>query len=794
MKNLKYFLTNIVAIALFYGCDQGIDPISEVPPGADETAPQVTINAPVEGALIQVFEKVTSLEVDLKVTDDIEIKEIKVLLDGNQIALFNSFKDYRIALENFTYDGLTDGQHTLTVTAVDLEGKTTTSEVSFTKSPPYEPMFANEVFYMPFDSDYMDLISFQRAGEEGSPGFAGSGIVGPDAYRGAPDSYLTFPMDGLKNQEFSAVFWYKASGDPGRAGILVVGDDAEDRKQGFRLFREGNAEEQRIKLNVGTGNGESWNDGGVIDVTAGEWVHVAMSVSATKSTIYFNGVEILSADMAEPIDWTGCEVMTIGSGGPTFDYWNHKYDSSALDELRIFDKALTQSDIQIMINSLNPYTPKFASESFYMPFEGDFIDMVGSRAASTIGSPSFTDDSKEGNQAFMGAADSYIEYPTDGLLSAEFSGAFWYKVNSDPDRAGIIVVGDNAEDRQQGFRLFREGSADEQRIKMNVGTGAGDSWNDGDVITVADGEWVHITFTIANDKSTIYFNGVPVNTGDMASPIDWTGCETFTIGSGGPTFDYWNHGSDFSALDELRFFNKALTMEEVQEVYGGGFQPEFGEMLYMPFDGDNTDLVNGASPTVVGTPGFAGQAADGSDSYAGAIDSYLTLPSNGLTTVEFSATMWFKINADPNRAGILVMSPPMTEDGTKNDLTKGFRFFREDAGGKQRFKLNVGSGPGGTWFDGGEAADVDPAVDQWVHLAFSISGNDAKVYIDGEVVAEGAFDGVDWTDCNVLSIMSGDPNFTQWNHWSDLSYLDELRLYDRALSQQEVQDIRDSDL
>ncbi len=86
---------------------------------------------------------------------------------------------------------------------------------------------------------------------------------------------------------------------------MVVGDDADDRNQGFRLFREGSPTEQRIKLNVGTGTGESWNDGGVIDVAAGEWVHVAFTISSTESKIYFNGIEMNSADLSAPIDWTG---------------------------------------------------------------------------------------------------------------------------------------------------------------------------------------------------------------------------------------------------------------------------------------------------------------------------------------------------------------------------------------------------------------------------------------------------------------------------------------------------------
>ncbi|WP_420399260.1 LamG-like jellyroll fold domain-containing protein [Flagellimonas sp.] len=793
MKKTYKILAALVTVVFFTACDQGIDPITEVGAGADESAPQVTINYPTEGTEIKVFEDETTLDVDIRVTDDIEVKDIKVLLDGNQIASFNTFKDYRIVLEEFTYDGLKDGDHKLTVTASDIEGKTTTEEVNFAKAPPYVSMFDGEVFYMPFDGDYRDLIGFQQATEVGAPGFAGGGFVGSDAYRGTTDAYLEFPMDNLKSNEFSAAFWYKVNSTPDRAGILVVGDDADDRRQGFRLFREGSADEQRIKLNVGTGAGESWNDGGVIDVNAGEWVHIAISISGTKSTIYFNGMETLSADLAAPIDWTNCEVMTIGAGGPTFDYWNHKSDSSDMDELRIFNKALSQTDIQIMLNAVNPYIPKFPGESLYMPFEGDYIDLVGSKVAQQVGSTGFTNDSKEGDQAFMGATDSYINYPAEGLLTNEFSGAFWYKVNADPDRAGIIVIGDDADDRFQGFRLFREGSADEQRIKLNVGTGAGESWNDGDVIDVAAGEWVHITFTIANDKNTIYFNGVEVRSSDMSAPIDWTGCETFNIGSGGPTFDYWNHLSDLSAMDELRFFTKALSFEEVQEVYGGGYQPLDGETLYLPFNGNNTDLVSGADATTVGTPGTAGEGVSGDEAYAGATDSYLTFPTTNLTGDEFSATMWYKINADPDRAGILVMGPPDTENAEYPDVqnlrTNGFRFFREAGGDGQVFKLNAGNGTADSWFDGGATASIPSDTTDWVHLAFTISGTECVVYINGNVVAQGAFDGIDWSGCDVLSIGSGAPRFTQWNHKSDLSYIDELRLFNKALTQTEIQDI-----
>ena len=146
------------------------------------------------------------------------------------------------------------------------------------------------------------------------------------------------------------------------------------------------------------------------------------------------------------------------------------------------------------------------------------------------------------------------------------------------------------------------------------------------------------------------------------------------------------------------------------------------------------------------------------------------------------------MNATPDRAGVLTISKEDVANPTaQNNRTSGFRFFRENVAGKQRFKLNVGNGAADSWFDGGALADVDPTLDEWVHFAFTISGTQCVVYKNGEIVSQGAFAGVDWTGCDLLSVMSGAPRFTEWGHQSDASYLDELRFYNKALSQAEVQ-------
>ena len=574
MKNLN--IPFIGLFLLFLGltsCEyDGIDPLTQVDAGPDAGAPEINIQSPTEGATIQVPEPVASINIRFEVIDDIEVDHIEVLVNGNQIATFDDFLDYRIVKKEVAFDEVTNGEHTLTINATDLAGNTTSKSVNFSKEPPYTPRYAGEFFYMPFNGDFMELVNIYEADETGTPSTTGNSYLGSGAYLGVADSYIDVELNEEDlGSEFSGAFWYKINAEEARAGILVAGAEGsgatENRQQGFRLFREGNADSQTIKLNVGSGSAENWNDGGAIDVD-GEWVHIAFSITSTETILYVNGMPLRTGGMAGEIDWTGVEQLTIGSGGETFSYWDHLSDvNSSLDELRLFNRALSQAEIQDLINA--------SSVTLDMPFNGNFKDLVANREVTEVGSPGFAGESVEGNNAYAGAEDSYLQMPSDGLLSEEFSTTFWYKVNASPDRAGIITIGpedennpDAQNNRTSGFRLFREGNADEQQIKANVGNGSADSWNDGGVIDVAAGDWVHIAFVLTDSESRIYLDGELMNTGAVTGGVDWTGTDIVSIMSGAPRFTEWGHLSDQSYLDELRFYNKALTQEEIQAAMG----------------------------------------------------------------------------------------------------------------------------------------------------------------------------------------------------------------------------------
>ncbi len=522
--------------------------------------------------LIQSIEDVIPVTVEFNVNDDLELVSVEVQFNGNSIGSYTDFEDSQsLIINDLTIDEVATGTHVITIIATDSDGNVTTTTAEFTKeeATPLAPQFG-EVFYMPFDDNYIDVITLGSGTVVGSPGFAGESRSGDgNAYAGAADAYLTYPTAGLTTgQEFSAAFWLKLNTTPDRAGLLVIGDsDDGERNQGFRLFREGSAASQTIKLNVGTGTGESWNDGGAIDTEASDWAHVAFSISGTESKVYINGALVNTATLNNPIDWTNVTDLSIASGGPSFNYWNHNSDESYLDDLFIFDRAITNADV-LEISGLPP-TP-----IFNMPFDGSYEDIISSTTATVVGSPGFAGESQSGEgDAYAGAPDAYLTFSTDGLLTDEFSASFWYKLNDDPDRAGVLVIGppdesnpDSQNNRSSGFRFFRESAGDNQRFKLNVGTGLGDNWFDGGAaadVDPASNEWVHLAFTISQTESIVYINGEVVSQGEFDG-VDWTNCDIMSIMSGDPRFTGWNHLSDNSYMDQLQIFNVVLTPGQIE--------------------------------------------------------------------------------------------------------------------------------------------------------------------------------------------------------------------------------------
>jgi hypothetical protein len=204
-------------------------------------------------------------------------------------------------------------------------------------------------------------------------------------------------------------------------------------------------------------------------------------------------------------------------------------------------------------------------EVLYFPLDGYVLDLISGNAAAVVGTPGFA--TGKVNDAYAGAADSYLTYPTTGVLGTEFSVAFWYKINADPQRGGILAISPEGDSRTVGLRMFRENSGTLQNIGLNFGIGTVEVWMNPFVQVPTDQDWTHIAISISTTHAAIYVNGGIALEQDIEAKIDWTGCNSISIASGAPNFTYWEHFSDLSLYDEMHFFTRAITVEEVQSLF-----------------------------------------------------------------------------------------------------------------------------------------------------------------------------------------------------------------------------------
>jgi hypothetical protein len=86
-------------------------------------------------------------------------------------------------------------------------------------------------------------------------------------------------------------------------------------------------------------------------IADGKWHHVALVRDGTNNTIYVDGANPGTAISPEPVQLSNTAPMRAGMSACTYVDGTNPYDGD-LDELMIFDKALSPEQIDVLIRSL----------------------------------------------------------------------------------------------------------------------------------------------------------------------------------------------------------------------------------------------------------------------------------------------------------------------------------------------------------------------------------------------------------------------------------------------------------
>jgi hypothetical protein len=367
---------------------------------------------------------------------------------------------------------------------------------------------------------------------------------------------------------------------------------------------------------------------------------------------------------------------------------------------------------------------------------------------------------------YTNATTSYIRYPLATPISVDngFTTAFWFKPAKTPPSG-------------EGYAITFNGSAGTFTVYFvyNSSSKLAMVFYDANFKIPPDtsytaGTWYHIAGTIRNGLVSFYVNGSLIGTAGYV-PSGVTVNTQFYVGSAG------NYGGADILMDDLRIYNTALTAAQVQSVYSSQGAPAPSRAMPLPklawdFNGTTTEyMINRAISLRSGwTPTYGTGKYNRSlifTNQAGVTppvtDFSCTFPWTVNISQGFTVAFWVKINV-VNNTYIIHMGNTGTGWGI-NINDGGSHYINENG----TYPYN--------------SQNYNFVIGQWCHVLLSI-GSAVSWYKNGAILG------------SPIPYVASTASVLQNRFWigSDEYYgfngeLDDLRIFDRALTSAQVQSI-----
>jgi YVTN family beta-propeller protein len=529
-----------------------------------------------------------------------------------------------------------------------------------------------------------------------------------------------------------------------------------------------------------------------VGVSGGNFIGVA--VSPDGKTIYAGGAGVSVIDTADNTVRT-----TIDTGlaaGIDMDPSGAKVYVTipAANTVKVIDTATSTVTATLPVGSAPASFGKFIMPpptciappaSLVSWWSGDRhpFDLIGANKATLTNSATYADGRVGRAFSFTGAEDSYVEIADHPTLNPP--GAFtvdgWFYI--DPGASGNAgeigtLVSKSEGSLGNGWALYFDD-------RSNVGSSRSLKFVTGSIVELKDAiltpNWYHVAGVYdpsTTPRSKLYLNGVHVaDSGVQAGGMGFNGLKV-RIGAMYWT-DTYHQGNDRlnGKADEVEFFSRALTSEEIDAIYTAGSAGQCKPCVVAPSElvswwtGDNhvLDVVGGNNGTLMNGVTFASGMVDQAFSLDG-IDGYVQIPNVVNNMPEGTIQGWIRYNAV--QPGILFSATsgvPLT--GHYDVMVLGVMtpfgatiVFGIYPGGNSRYLADSG---------------VVPEPDQWYHVAGTWGPDGMKLYVDGALKGAHAYTGSSSpAEYNIIGASS-------WGYSLD-GLIDEVQLFSRALPIEEI--------
>ena len=530
-------------------------------------------------------------------------------------------------------------------------------------------------------------------------------------------------------------------------------------------------------------------------ITTNNWIHFSATYSNDSGIgiLYVNGKRVAaSSEMVAP---SSADNFGIG-GFPDNGYLNTF--NGQIDEVRIYNRALSGEEIERLYNLTRPKIKAPTRDGlvgYWSMDEGmgtQVGDMSGNGNHSTMTNMNANTDwvaGRYGKALDFDGSDDYVA--VSGLMGSpeDITISAWAKVDAiDTLGATIVSLGDHVAiiaDAEWGTPSYTTSA---------VFYESGDTWpktNSGES-HVGTG-WHHFTYTYKDnaDEQKIYIDGVFKGESSHSASIEWSGLglDTYFGKHGNGNADYTFNGK----IDEVRIYNRALSASEIKTLYKTGKAKL------------NTSQTNKLTDGLVGMWSFDGldMAADtvydlsGSDNHGvlqndpsrtigkvgqallfDGVDDYVEVSDGGdlaFGSEDFTLSAWVKKGKGGDTDQYPIAKGYPGTDGSQ----RGYGLRTEESNERFIFFIQDDSTVKST----GEWSLGMP-VGEWHHLVGVVdrTQNTMKAYYDGEQFG----DAVDISSVGDITSNTG-LRFGQSATGRYFSgTVDEVRVYDRVLSENEI--------
>ncbi len=319
------------------------------------------------------------------------------------------------------------------------------------------------------------------------------------------------------------------------------------------------------------------------------------------------------------------------------------------------------------------------------------------------------------------------------------------------------------------------------------------------------GTWQHVAVTYDASSSSndpiFYINGVPAGTYEYQAPVGTfltDAADSLCVGNSSTSTRSFD-----GTLDEVRVYNRVLSASEIQSLYALGDPEKVNSSVSTPQgagrldsglagywtldDGSGTNATdastNGNTGTLTNGPTWATGQIGGAATFDGSND-YITIPDTNVVEFnydkDFSLAVWTKIPSTQNDTSA-VDNDIVSKWNNSGGYPYALRVYNQTYGtAADRGKVRIARYDGTNNPTATSTKTIND--DAWHHIVATKAGSVLTIYVDGMANAT-ATDTTTTTTTNATAVELG-RRASATNYFT--GSLDEFRLYNRALSADEV--------